>query len=83
MRAVCDHESCIRLFAIFVKPALAYNPPELDMSDPIRTYIDSQNNRDRVAENAKRYASVIIQVAEALKRNPLGVMFSNTTPECL
>jgi hypothetical protein len=67
------------VFAIFVKPCRGSYPMEFAMSDPIRAYIDSQSNRDRVAGIAKRYVSTIVQVAAALQRNPLGVMFSNTT----
>jgi hypothetical protein len=47
------------------------------MSDPIRTYLDSVANLERVEKNAKSLISIVIQVAAALQQNPLGVMFSN------
>jgi hypothetical protein len=48
------------------------------MSDPIRNYLDSVANLEHVSANAKRMISVVLNVAAALQRNPLGVMFSNT-----
>jgi hypothetical protein len=48
------------------------------MSDPIRNYLDSVANLEHVPANAKRMISVVLNVAAALQRNPLGVMFSNT-----
>jgi hypothetical protein len=47
------------------------------MGDPIRTYLDSVNNLERVAADAKRMISVVVGVASALQQNPLRVMFSN------
>jgi hypothetical protein len=48
------------------------------MSDPIRTYLDSVQNLDRVAAIAKGHIVTVSQVATALQRNPLAFMFSNT-----
>lgn len=47
------------------------------MSDPIRGYLDSVANLERVANNAKSMTKIVIHVAAALQQNPLGVMFSN------
>jgi hypothetical protein len=48
------------------------------MSVPIRTYLDSVQNLDRVAAIAKGHIVTVSQVATALQRNPLAFMFSNT-----
>jgi len=48
------------------------------MSDPIRTYLDSVTNLDRVAATAKMQIAMVAQVAQALQRDPLHFMFSNT-----
>jgi hypothetical protein len=48
------------------------------MSDPIRTYLDSVTNLDRVTATAKMQIAIVAQVAQALQRDPLHFMFSNT-----
>jgi len=48
------------------------------MSDPIRTYLDSVQNLERVAATAKGYIATIVFVASALQQRPLNFMFSNT-----
>lgn len=48
------------------------------MSDPIRGYLDSVKNLERVEADARAVIDQVIAVAAALQDNPLGVMFSNT-----
>jgi hypothetical protein len=48
------------------------------MGDPIRTYLDSMANLERVAANAKRLIGTVVGVASALQRDPLRFMFSNS-----